>query len=271
MIVSFILRQSIDGAKRESQTLVIMAKKPKHEFGGPWTEVKLDAISEYLDFYQNALKNRGFETWYVDAFAGTGERNAKVTKGGIFENAPLEEVEEVLAGSAKRALQITPSFTHYWFSEQRPTRVKALEALREEFDSDIIVRRGDAGEQLRGLFSSPPWANHRYHWKQRAVVFLDPYGMSVGFDTLKMLAETKRTDVWYLFPRKAVIQQLANKNSGIDDGKRASLTRILPKGRCLANLQPKIVSAWRIAMRLPRSHGRGSAASSPTCPTRSRF
>lgn len=203
-----------------------MVTTSKHEFGGPWTEVKLDAISEYLDFYQKALKYAGFETWYVDAFAGTGERNAKVTKGGIFEDAPLEEVEEVLAGSAKRALQIDPPFAHYWFSEQRPTRVKALNALREQFVSDIIVRQGDAGEQLRSLFSSPPWADHRDHWKQRAVVFLDPYGMSVGFDTLTMLAETKRADVWYLFPRKAVIQQLANKNSGIDDGKRASLTRI---------------------------------------------
>jgi three-Cys-motif partner protein len=203
-----------------------MEKKTKHEFGGPWTEIKLDAVSEYLDFYQKALKNSGFETWYVDAFAGTGERNAKVTKGGIFEDSPVEEVEEVLAGSAKRALQITPPFAHYWFSEQRPTRAKALEALRDEFDSDIVVRRGDAGEQLRELFSSRPWSNHRDHWKQRAVVFLDPYGMSVGFETLTMLAETKRTDVWYLFPRKAVIQQLANKSSGIDDGKRASLTRI---------------------------------------------
>lgn len=203
-----------------------MEKRPKHEFGGPWTEIKLDAISEYLDFYQNALKNSGFETWYVDAFAGTGERHAKVMKGGIFDDAPLEEVEEVLAGSVRRALQVSPPFTHYWFSEQRPTRVKALESLRAEHTSEIIVRQGDANEQLRALFSSPPWVNHRDSWKQRAVVFLDPYGMSVGFDTLKMLAETKRTDVWYLFPRKAVIQQLANKSSGIDDDKRASLTRI---------------------------------------------
>ena len=200
--------------------------RPKHEFGGPWTEIKLDAISEYLRFYQIALKNRGFETWYVDAFAGTGERNAVVTRGGIFDDAPVEEVEEVLAGSAKRALAVDPPFAHYWFSEQRPTRVKALEALRNEYDSDIRVNQGDANEQLRALFSSPPWVNHPDHWKQRAVVFLDPYGMSVGFDTLRMLAETKRTDVWYLFPRKAVIQQLANKASGIDDGKRASLTRI---------------------------------------------
>lgn len=203
-----------------------MWKKPKHEFGGPWTEIKLDAISEYLSFYQIALKNQGFETWYVDAFAGTGERNAKVTRGGIFDDAPVEEVEEVLAGSAKRALAVTPPFAHYWFSEQRPTRVKALEALRKEFDSDIIVRQGDAGKQLCELFSSPPWTNHRDQRKQRAVVFLDPYGMSVGFGTLRMLAETKRADVWYLFPRKAVIQQLANKKSGIDGDKQASLTRI---------------------------------------------
>ncbi|WP_397504864.1 three-Cys-motif partner protein TcmP [Qipengyuania sp. R86523] len=203
-----------------------MQERPKHEFGGPWTEIKLDAISEYLDFYQNALKNKGFETWYVDAFAGTGERHAKVTKGGIFDAAPIEEVEEVLAGSAKRALAILPPFSHYWFSEQRPTRVAALEALRSEASTDIVVRRGDANEQLRLLFSNPPWTDHPSSWKQRAVVFLDPYGMSVGFDTLKMLAETQRADVWYLFPRKAVIQQLANKGSGIDEDKRASLTRI---------------------------------------------
>lgn len=208
------------------QTPVTMANNPRHEFGGPWTEIKLDAISEYLWFYQQALKRKGFETWYVDAFAGTGERNAKVMKGGIFEEEPIQEVEAVLAGSAKRALSIDPPFSHYWFSEQRPTRVKALEALRNDYRSDIIVRQGDANEQLHLLFSSAPWANDRDSWKQRAVVFLDPYGMSVGFDTLKLLAETKRVDVWYLFPRKAVIQQLANKASGIDDDKRASLNRI---------------------------------------------
>lgn len=199
---------------------------PKHEFGGPWTEIKLDAISEYLKFYQSALKNSGFETWYVDAFAGTGERHQKTMKGNIFENVPMEEIEQVLAGSAKRALDIEPHFTHYWFSEQRPRRRKALEMLRNEYSCDIIVHQGDANHQLRALFSTPPWANHPNSWKQRAVVFLDPYGMSVTFETLEMLAETKRADVWYLFPRKAVIQQLANKASGIDDDKRASLIRI---------------------------------------------
>lgn len=205
---------------------VRMTDKPKHFFGGPWTEIKLDAISEYLDFYQKALKNRGFETWYVDAFAGTGERHAKVMKGGIFEVEILEEVEEVLAGSAKRALAVNPPFAHYWFSEERSTRVRALEQLRLDSDADIIVCKGDANTQLKQLFLSPPWASHRDAWKQRAVVFLDPYGMSVDFVTLEMLAATKRVDVWYLFPRKAVVQQLANRASGIDGDKRSSLNRI---------------------------------------------
>lgn len=203
-----------------------MVQKPKHQFGGPWTEIKLDAISDYLGFYQKALKNKGFETWYVDAFAGTGERHAKVIKGGIFDDAPIEEVEEVMAGSAIRALNINPPFAHYWFSEMRPTRAKALESLREGRNADIIVRGGDANRELHDLFASRPWTGHRDSWRQRAVVFLDPYGMSVGFETLQMLAGTERADVWYLFPRKAVIQQLANDASGLDESKRASLNRI---------------------------------------------
>ena len=37
-----------------------MPEKATHQFGGPWTEIKLDAITDYLNFYQNALKNRKF-------------------------------------------------------------------------------------------------------------------------------------------------------------------------------------------------------------------
>lgn len=203
-----------------------MSDKPKHVFGGPWTEIKLDAISEYLNFYQKALKNQNFVTWYVDAFAGTGERHARVLTGGLFESAPIEEVDEVLAGSARRALAVNPPFSRYWFSEQRATRVKVLEGLATEYRRQVIVRGGDANDELYKLFNNSPWIGHKDQWKQRAVVFLDPYGMSVGFETLKMLADTKRVDVWYLFPRKAVIQQLANDASGLDDDKRASLTRI---------------------------------------------
>jgi three-Cys-motif partner protein len=205
-----------------------VAQRPRvaHRFGGVWTEIKLSALSEYLRFYQNALKNSDFERWYIDAFAGTGDRHAELRQGGIFEGRPLEDVQLILDGSARKALKVDPPFAHYWFSEQQLGRSRQLEQLKTEFARNIVVRRGEANSELRALFASPPWSGGRDAWKQRGVVFLDPYGMSVDWETLQVLADTKRVDVWYLFPRAAVIHQLANDISGVDDGKRRALARI---------------------------------------------
>lgn len=41
-----------------------------------------------------------------------------------------------------------------------------------------------------------------------------------------MLANTQGVDVWYLFPRKAVVQQLARDLRGVDEGKRQKLGQI---------------------------------------------
>jgi three-Cys-motif partner protein len=60
------------------------------EFGSGWTELKLDAIEKYLDFYTIALKKSGFKLCYIDAFAGSG--SVKIKSG--------DEIE----GSATRAL-----------------------------------------------------------------------------------------------------------------------------------------------------------------------
>lgn len=75
------------------------------------------------------------------------------------------------------------------------------------------------------VFTSSPWIG-RDAWKQRAVVFLDPYGMSVDWATLKLLADTQRADVWYLFPRAAVVRQLAHDLNAIDADKRLRLKQI---------------------------------------------
>ena len=204
----------------------MVSKRVEHRFGGVWTEIKLKALTEYLDFYQKALRNQPFETWYIDAFAGTGDRHAELQRGGIFEGQPIEHIERNLDGSAKKALRIDPPFAHYWFTEQHRGRSQQLLALRDEFPHDIQVKQGEANTELRKLFSSPPWSGGPNAHRQRAVVFLDPYGMSVDWETLRVLANTKRVDVWYLFPRKAVVQQLAHDIKGVDQGKRAKLAQI---------------------------------------------
>jgi three-Cys-motif partner protein len=202
------------------------SRRVAHRFGGVWTEIKLKALTEYLDFYQKALRNMPFETWYIDAFAGTGDRHAELQKGGIFEGAPIEHLEIILDGSARKALQVEPPFNHYWFTEQHKGRAAVLQALRDEFGRDVEVQTADANTALQSLFRSPPWSSGSTSGRQRGVVFLDPYGMSVDWATLEVLAATKRVDVWYLFPRKAVVQQLAHDIRGVDANKRRKLAQI---------------------------------------------
>jgi len=49
-----------------------------HQFGGEWTSQKLEVLRDYLTQYRlifaAAPRARYFQTVYVDAFAGSGER-----------------------------------------------------------------------------------------------------------------------------------------------------------------------------------------------------
>jgi three-Cys-motif partner protein len=107
----------------------------EHEFGGPWTEIKLDAIGDYLGFYTRALRtqptpDRPFTLWYVDAFAGSGKRTAKVQTGGLFEKEPIGEAKVLLPGSAERALKVDPPFAKLIFIEKNRRRYAALQAAQ---------------------------------------------------------------------------------------------------------------------------------------------
>ncbi|MBF0429586.1 MAG: three-Cys-motif partner protein TcmP, partial [Magnetococcales bacterium] len=46
--------------------------------------------------------------------------------------------------------------------------------------------------------------------KHRAVLFLDPFGMQVSWDTFKSVAGTQCIDMWLLFPVSAVARMLPN-------------------------------------------------------------
>jgi three-Cys-motif partner protein len=210
-----------------------------HSFGGPWTEVKLDAVQYYLECYAKALTAAGMDIWYLDAFAGSGDREVTSEIGGILEGRPLEEVKETLDGSARRALKVQPPFKHFIFIEMDKVRSQALEALRtEELDRDIRVFRGDANAELRRFASQPAWSQRNRSYN-RAVVFLDPYALHVDWETLMALAATRRIDVWYLFPLRDVVRQLARRYDRVGV-KEPMLDRVLGRNwRDLYEAEPE--------------------------------
>jgi three-Cys-motif partner protein len=211
----------------------------KHIFGGPWTEIKLDAVEYYLGCYTRALKQVDFDLWYIDAFAGSGDRENEREVGGIFEGTPIELVRETLAGSARRALGVTPSFDHFVFIEKDDDRYAALQDIRTASPTrDIRIIQGEANDELAKLVASHPWSRKNSS-KSRGVVFLDPYALHVDWRTLQALASTQVLDVWYLFPIRDTIRQLAHDFRGIGP-KEPMLDRVLGKEwRELYSIKPQ--------------------------------
>lgn len=172
-----------------------------HRFGGDWTTEKLDLVAKYLTAYTRALKDQPFTKGYIDAFAGTGYRDVAnpmafetERQTALFPDLSAEAPQALLDGSARRALSVAPPFDRYIFIERSPSRCRDLEALRREFpDRAIDIVNDDANAEIQRLCSMN-WAKHR------AVLFLDPYGMQVEWNTIAAVADTKAIDVWILFP-----------------------------------------------------------------------
>lgn len=196
----------------------------RHRFGGDWTEVKLAAITAYSEFYTGAISSK-FDLWYVDPFAGTGERVETETAGGLLDGTPLTQIERTYPGSASRALMVEPPFDHYRFGDKKPSHAAALAELCARFPSrDARVIEGDANSFIQTEFSKPRWTNEDFTaGSSRALVFLDPYGLEVEWETLVCLARCKKADVWFLANLGGAVRQICHDHARLDEGKRRAL------------------------------------------------
>lgn len=193
-----------------------------HSFGGGWTEQKLSIVKSYLMAYQQVMKNQRFETLFIDAFAGTGYRNNSQMNFNnlLFPIDDFEETDKFLAGSSRIALEISPPFSQYIFIEKDQEKCTELENLKKDFpNSNISIINEDANIAIKEIV-------RRLKWNSRAVLFLDPYGMSVEWDTIKLIAETKKIDLWYLFPLGIGVNRLLVRDGVFPEGFKEKLDRI---------------------------------------------
>ncbi|MGT2438051.1 three-Cys-motif partner protein TcmP [Bradyrhizobium betae] len=197
-----------------------------HEFGGQHTELKLSIIENYLRAFSSALKNKFSELRYIDAFAGTGKRTVKVeARGEDLFDAEVPESVEQRRGSAQIAIDIKPPFHRLIFIESKQKYCSALRELAAQYpDRDIVVIEEDANLAIRKELKDREWKG------ARAVLFLDPYGMEVDWETLVAIASTKAIDVWFLFSLSGLYRQATRKSDKITEEKRAALTKMFGSG-----------------------------------------
>lgn len=144
------------------------------KYGGPWTQIKVNVVADYLNSYTSALKDQKFELLYIDGFAGSGERSVGISGGGLFDQAN----EMTLEGSAKKALNTVPPFDKYIFIENTAHRHAALISLRDQYpNKKIEVIKGDANKEVSRICSETVWRGRGSPGHgRRAVLFLIPSG-----------------------------------------------------------------------------------------------
>ena len=201
----------------------------EHEFGGPWTQEKLERIRSYLIQYMTIFtKNPAasfYTTIYVDAFAGSGyrtETKEKHESDDLFPELNETEAQDFLKGSAWIALEVEPSFDRFIFVEKSADRVDDLNNLKREFPKKadpIEVFTGDANDKLI------KWCRETDWHKNRAVVFLDPYGMQVTWDLMETMARTQAIDLWILFPLGVAVNRMLTKGELPPEKWASHLTR----------------------------------------------
>jgi three-Cys-motif partner protein len=185
------------------------------QFGGrTWTQDKLERVRKYLVAYSTIMKSRRYRYAYIDGFAGTGYQELKpeeTEQGTLFTEMEEPAVEAFLDGSARIALQVEPRFHKYIFIEKSRRKTAELEKLRGNFPhkaSDIIIETAEANTYLQKLCLERSWK------ERRAVLFIDPFGMQLSWDTVAAVGQTKAIDTWILFPVSAV-NRLLKKDGNI--------------------------------------------------------
>jgi three-Cys-motif partner protein len=207
----------------------------EHKFGGDWTEVKLAKLEKYLKAYRTIFSGNQrashFKTWYVDAFAGTGSRTVAETSAAAIEDLFADDVYKDVEnkgyrdGSARIALGLKDPFHRYLFIDKSRSRVTELQKMIK-IDHPALLsrcdfRQGDANALLTRWCRERDWA------KERAVIFLDPYGMQVEWNTVMTLAATKAVDLWYLFPLGVGVARLLKRDGKLDESWEKRLDSLL--------------------------------------------
>ena len=209
----------------------------KNDFGGAWTEEKLDRVRKYLKPYTIIMRKQALchkkplRFAYIDAFAGTGYRTLKESENSselMFPEMVESEVQDFLDGSGRVALEVEPQFDKYIFIEKDKHRFSELQKLKDDYPclrDRIELVQADGNTHVQKLC--------RYNWlstRRRAVLFLDPYGMEIKWQTIEAIANTKAIDLWLLFPLGVAVNRLLRRDGQIDESIRKTLDQFFGNG-----------------------------------------
>jgi three-Cys-motif partner protein len=195
---------------------------------GPWAVEKLGFLKNYLTAYTTIIRKHFRRFTYIDAFAGPGSHkvrdrpNARETletgQRALLADPIIANPEEdgstaaFIDGSPRIALGIEHRFTDYVFVDLDSSRIEKLSRLKTEFpEASIHVRQEDCNSYLAKVVPEIDWSG------ERAVAFLDPFGMHAYWQTIELLARTRAIEVFINFPVGMAMQYFLRRDGDIQE------------------------------------------------------
>ena len=193
-------------------------KEPQINWGGSWTELKLDAFENYVNAYLTIMsaQKQKFSGWpttiYFDGFAGSGERFSTIEEEkDLFSDYFIKEDLELYKGSAVRVLSLNQKFDHYYFVDNNK---KAIDKLKQKLSNSNLIRincnfiTDNVNNQLINL-------SKILNSQNAALVLLDPFGMQIDWSSIEILKD-KRVDLWILIPSGVIINRFLDRKGKLN-------------------------------------------------------
>ena len=149
---------------------------------GPWSRDKLYYIRRYLEIFSVAMRGKFSNLVYIDLFAGPGLCMVDDDSGEI-------------QGSPLVALSVRHRFTEYHFVEADNRAMAALQErlIRSAPQTAVKYYSGDANVLIPELARNLPSSSLN-------VAVIDPTGLHLRFESLRLLTQGRKVDLIYLFP-----------------------------------------------------------------------
>lgn len=181
-----------------------------NKFGGSWTEKKINILVKYARAYLQIMKERPYwKLLYFDGFAGSGKISSEK------EN----NIRDII-GAAIRIVSIDDpiSFHEYYFVEKKKQYADSLRLyIKEKFpgkSKSVYVVKEDCNKKLLDLsdfLQSPKGKNYK------VLAYIDPYGMQLEWNSIKIFKEINGVDLWVLVPTGLGVNRLLKKDGNISD------------------------------------------------------
>jgi len=180
-----------------------------NNFGGNWTEIKIEILVEYAKAYLTIMNKYADKyNWrllYFDGFAGSGF----ITKG-------KGEHKRKIVGAAKRILEIEKPrpFDEYYFVEKDNQFAIGLEKVVAQYkNKKTYIVNEDCNKKIQSMGQ---FLNSSKGKKYKVLAYIDPCGMQLNWDSLKTIKESN-VDAWILVPTGMGVNRLLKKDGNISN------------------------------------------------------